>query len=670
MTSREDRHIIYQPLSGTSIRLLSIKPGFPTEPIQCAFVTVADLAESPPYDALSYVWGTDESPDPISCNGVQVTVTRQLADALKHLRRYPGWRSVIPWPKDHPLHSSKNAWNGFARNRHENHKDGIGDQQALLWVDALCINQKDDNERANQVKMMGKIYARASNVSIWLGKEDKEQPEFIQASNRIFENEPAFVRAANSKINGVHIGAYGPIPITLSFIAQALRNARGPKNRLATMEPMEDSIHRNAAYGFPPPNAPEWNIVRQFFTNPYFGRVWIVQEAVLARKATVLIGDWEIDWTAIGEAAVWFQSKGFAVPAVLKYQLRDQQDLLPVSKPVSMWNLCCWPDNRIPLLTLLHEFRNRTATNPRDKVYATFGIAEELAYMEERGFHQLIEPNYAKTVLDVYRDIARFLVIEHGNLAVLSHAGASLESNWPSWTPDWRHDKASNTMLTMQCANTYHASGDQALCIGISESANTISLQGIEADVITAYGDKLASYGFGYVTYREEVDFVRMAWGLLQPSITPASSSEDDVARAFIETLTAGLSNDLGSQADALCWFVQQAKMHLSIEKQFGFLQKQRSDPGRFHEAFVRACVDRRFFVTRNGLMGIGPDAMNEGDIIVILFGGRVPYLLRAAGDRTCYKFLGECYVPGLMDGEVVQTWKGEGSRRIFFDLV
>jgi hypothetical protein len=335
-----------------------------------------------------------------------------------------------------------------------------------------------------------------------------------------------------------------------------------------------------------------------------------------------------------------------------------------------VWNLCSSPDHRIPLLDLLHEFRNRLATNAKDKVYATFGIAEELAYMEEHGFHQLVEPNYNKTDAEVYRDIARFLVIEHGHLAVLSHVETSLDPNWPSWVPDWRQAKASNTLLTMQCTDTYNASGDQPLCVGIGRNADILSLQGIEVDVVTAYGDKLASYGFGYVTYQEEVDFARMAWELVQSLRASDSSTDDSIVNTFIRTLVTGPSNDVTFEADALQWFAQHAQLLLnaSLSERLKRLVKKRSDPGRFHEAFVRACVDRRFFVTRNGSMGIGPDAMNEGDIIGVLFGGRVPYLLRAVD--TGFKFVGECYVPGLMNGEAVQAWRDEGSKRSIFELV
>jgi hypothetical protein len=210
--------------------------------------------------------------------------------------------------------------------------------------------------------------------------------------------------------------------------------------------------------------------------------------------------------------------------------------------------------------------------------------------MEETGFHPLVEPNYAKTILEVYRDIAKFLIIEHGNLAVLSHAGAPLEANWPTWAPDWRHGSVANTLLTMRSADTYNAGGDQPLSVEISDNANRLTLQGIEADSVEFYGDRLASYGFGYVTYQEEVDFVRTAWILL------SSTDEDNIA-TFIQALTAGLSKDLSSRADALHWFAQDAHMPLnaSLSQHLKKLMRGRPDPGRFHEAFVRACVDRWF---------------------------------------------------------------------------
>jgi hypothetical protein len=247
----QDANSIYQPIGNRSIRLLSLKPGFPSETIECVLVTVEDVEDPPPYEAISYVWGTELAEDPIVCNGVAMTVTRNLFDALRHLRPFPNWDSVIPWPDKHPLR--RRVWNGFARNRNEQ-RENVSALRAWVWLDALCVNQMDVKERATQVKMMRRIYEQAATVKIWLGKGD-----------------PISLRGADS----FHIGRYGSVPLVLTFIAQALANIQVVRNRLASMRPAEDSIHRNASYGFPAPSADEWSIVRAFFSNPWFQRVWV-----------------------------------------------------------------------------------------------------------------------------------------------------------------------------------------------------------------------------------------------------------------------------------------------------------------------------------------------------------------------------------------------------------
>jgi hypothetical protein len=49
-----------------------------------------------------------------------------------------------------------------------------------LWIDSICINQKDNVEKATQIEMMGQIYARSAQVLIWLGPSTPE-------SDRLFE---------------------------------------------------------------------------------------------------------------------------------------------------------------------------------------------------------------------------------------------------------------------------------------------------------------------------------------------------------------------------------------------------------------------------------------------------------------------------------------------------
>jgi hypothetical protein len=75
---------------------------------------------------------------------------------------------------------------------------------------------------------------------------------------------------------------------------------------------------------------------------------------------------------------------------------------------------------------------------------------------------------------------------------------------------------------------------------------------------------------------------------------------------------------------------------------------------------FLGTSADRRFFVTTDGHMGLGPFAMEEGDIVTVLFGGAVPYLLRRMG--ADYWLVGECYVHGIIEGQVIEQLRDKGE--------
>jgi hypothetical protein len=141
----------YQELTvpAKQIRLLSLQPGSRDKPIVCK-TSVAALAESPLYTALSYCWGKEQEPyeHKITFNGIaSFRVTKNLFDALKHLR-----------------------------------KEGeLTDEPTTLWIDALCIYQKDNNKKNVQVKLIGNIYKTATETCIWLGAATDDSNKAIDA---------------------------------------------------------------------------------------------------------------------------------------------------------------------------------------------------------------------------------------------------------------------------------------------------------------------------------------------------------------------------------------------------------------------------------------------------------------------------------------------------------
>jgi hypothetical protein len=127
----------YQPLLPglDQIRLLRLLPHEDEDaPLQCQLFnyTLQDSGRrTHPYDALSYVWGDSVDHKSIYIDKHNLIVRVNLYGALSRLRHY----SI----------------------------------QRVLWVDAVCINQKDASEKEQQIGIMAKIYALASHVVVWLG---------------------------------------------------------------------------------------------------------------------------------------------------------------------------------------------------------------------------------------------------------------------------------------------------------------------------------------------------------------------------------------------------------------------------------------------------------------------------------------------------------------------
>ncbi|KAH6982651.1 heterokaryon incompatibility protein-domain-containing protein [Ilyonectria destructans] len=137
---------IYRPLDRDNgeIRLVKLEMSADDDDISCELLTVP-LASAPPYEALSYTWGSPLNKQKILMDGTPFQVTGNLFAALQHLRNPTSLRENVPV-------------------RHQaSHR--------LLWIDAICINQEDIDERNFQVRLMWHIYAIAGQVSVWLGEE-------------------------------------------------------------------------------------------------------------------------------------------------------------------------------------------------------------------------------------------------------------------------------------------------------------------------------------------------------------------------------------------------------------------------------------------------------------------------------------------------------------------
>lgn len=136
----------YDPLlEGHTTRILRLEPAkCRADPIECHLqeLNLRDAAKQRwPFNAVSYVWETQSRTKSIRCDGKTMVVRRNCELALQYLRH-----------KQRPVY---------------------------LWMDSLCINQSDKDEKSRQVLLMGEIFTAAVHVYIWLGVGSEKVTEAV-----------------------------------------------------------------------------------------------------------------------------------------------------------------------------------------------------------------------------------------------------------------------------------------------------------------------------------------------------------------------------------------------------------------------------------------------------------------------------------------------------------
>jgi hypothetical protein len=143
-----DKGTIYTAeLEEGAIRIMTLHRGSGSDVFECDLrkIRLASKPEeqTPPYEALSYVWGSHEDPEFVSISGNRFAVTQNLFEALTYLR--------------------------------------LPDSDRTLWIDAICINQCNDAEKEVQIQQMHHVYGNAREVIAWLGPADTGTHEIFDS---------------------------------------------------------------------------------------------------------------------------------------------------------------------------------------------------------------------------------------------------------------------------------------------------------------------------------------------------------------------------------------------------------------------------------------------------------------------------------------------------------
>lgn len=328
-------------------------------------------------------------------------------------------------------------------------------------------------------------------------------------------------------------------------------------------------------------------------------------------------------------------------------------------------------ESQCTLMMNLWNFRSRKCGNPRDKVYAILGICNDVKMGD-------ITIDYSFSVARVYCETAKYILKKERSLKLLSACqsyGSSAET--PSWVPDWSIDARFRPMRSMisweageeeeDVRRTFKASRNHSTQVDVSEDIRAITAQGMVCSTISVLGTDIGNDAeFDETPENQNRMFTQFyTWWPLAKERTPEVTAHGE---RRIDAFWRTLINDMGLTRQKATPEKEGNQFRLWMRKTnySAFEPEDLVVPAGRHQwleftaAFQQATTNRRFFITREGHMGLGPRDMEPGDVVCILFGAQVPFVLRAVNNH--YVLLGECYCHGIMEGEALRRSDQEGT--------
>jgi len=460
-----------------------------------------------------------------------------------------------------------------------------------------------------------------------------------------------------------------------------------------------------------------------FRTHPWWTRLWVVQEAALARRLVFMHRDGvERTWRATEKKMMTMQEMtGRGV-------VKDGNFAIIRRAREGYEQYGTWDPS---IHALLYALRGLGCAEPSDRIYAVLGLAPKLLDLG-------VVPAYDAPVARVplYVDLVRKIIKGMGTLEVLNcvrewRRGDRVDeamSGLPSWAPNWSaHDGRDPEPLVelfkpSATPGRYSAARLLDANLGKKPEGSTLVLGGIRFDEVMELGEPW--YSDGSPVWRRDHG-VLSGWAgvALSPQplcpYTEGDGSDDNSnalskarKEALLRTYIADYAYEGGSAprehletyVEAWChragWTMPhpngtdtlESYLHSNLARQprindvitgakpkGGFIRAalgaRYSARHRlkgyitYVERIERACSNRRLLVTKRGYVGLAPWNAEVGDVVAVLHGGDTPFLLRPGSEPGVYSFVGEAFVYGIMAGEAL-AWENAAAAARDFRIV
>lgn len=607
----------YKPLPKGHIRFLRCV-GMGSHPL--AFLETHSLDDPPQYTAISYCWDPTSPKRTMFLDHTSFSISETVLEVLNQL--------VVT-----------QVGPGLCK---------------LFWIDQICINQDDQSEKLDQIYRMNEIYSKAEKVFIWLGPT-------ANRSDHAFDNGEQMLKSVMDLNQATFQGADVPDSAILDI-----------------------SKDCGQLYG-------------HLFLRPWFRRLWTVQEALLARKLVVMCGCREINFEFLVELA--YQILFFGSLDVIRVAGASDEHMNKALTGIINLHSLRLEDastgKRLQELDIekfrdmVTESRSRQVSLAPDRVHALMGVAPRRVREYISDF-QKFQPNQSHWKL--YIQLAKCVLENDPEWYFLSLAPSKdRPEELPTWVPNLSSERPyASTLGASYCG--YSA--------GISQKTEHLVKRTITAEEIVARGFRLGIVNniIPQTAFTEETQTMKQnylygaaasAWSqkcfqldqelynlhplefsrshisilLAESATNPAMGGlEVDGYRMFrmagrvrygaMENIKEGICPiperfaSLPDMVDQLAdHIVKMWQRSLSVAE-YGLLVS-------FSSVMARNCAGRPYISTNGGFTGLGCPNIQKGDMIYIIYGTTVPYVLRPRPDGA-FSFVGDAYVYDCMNGNAL----------------
>ena len=527
-----------------------------------------------------------------------------------------------------------------------------------LWIDAICLNQASEEEKKNQVPLMGKIYKSATRTLIWLGEA--------------VDNSSLAMRSLN-------------------HLAQKLSdlNARQTVFTVAGLESLPTQ-------GLPPRDDPVWKALEKLLMRPWFFRLWTLQEIVLSREPVVLCGDefnsWE-DLPLLTRSAINTETSTLIMP-VSDAESLDSNSITFLHQIEGMRTRMRPLSGAMNLPAVVQLSKGRLYQEPVDRFWAILGLLGEAVQMILReaniiDYSSAARINYQETYLSVL--IAHINFDIYGAMQVLAMqlmaGGLSQERNpqLPSWCPDWHRRElaypiarmpgvAAGKLVSMLLPRIY------------LHGRTSLNVLGIPVQVVKVKSNETGRFWVEYIDTTAE-DFAPYLLRLQRSHSWAIRCLK--ISKGIPES---GPSNHYRPEEADISLMPNDVDAMIALWQNFiesstaltGVLFPQAIPNTRDLSSLCIWCNGRRFFRTTSGSIGLGPADLQPGDMICSILGANPLFVLRRSTQQSSdmenseqnlysdgeesFQVIGDAYMPGFMNGEAFQIKRMEFMR--YFKLV